>query len=302
MALGRREQRPSRGAPGLGRVVGVCSIGKTRGCTTVAVTVAWLIRSEGGCESYLVEADEHGGDLNSWWQLGAARSAAALTGRFKAGTPVLDAVAAAAAAGGLVPVVCTGSDGASVEGLMRSWSRNTSKNSERPLAERVVVIDAGRWHRRQMSNERLAVCDTVIALVEPTVVGVDRAKQALRDLEQCCDRVVLVQMGSKPYDADTVAEQIGAQVQTAALDKRAVLSVKEGDEKLGVGKSRTASSLRRLLWPEEQEPENSEDAPDGTDAVRGGGRLGPKGRQRPGGSLSGLAGAVEAEPAVSCDG
>ena len=110
-------------------VVGVCSLGKTVGCTTVAAALAWVVKAEAGVKTFLVEADESGGDLNSWWGLGMPRASAAMTGRIKSGMGMQAAAAASATAGGigLVRAVCTASDGAGVEPMVRTWAQEVAR-------------------------------------------------------------------------------------------------------------------------------------------------------------------------------
>lgn len=286
---GRRADAGS-GVLQLRGVVAVCGLGKVRGCTTVAATLAWLIDKETAAKGYLVEADEAGGDINSWWGLGTPRASAALTGRIKSGLDAAGAVEATALAGGLVAAVCTGSDGGGVEPMARSWSRNLKQRSkpitdpaaglEAPAEqqEQVVVLDTGRWHKKQRSADRVAVCDVAVALVDPTVEGIDRARLGLSDLQAKVPEVVVAQIGSKPYSAEQVSEQLGVAVETIELDARALRSVREGDAKLGLSKSRTAAGLRRLLWIQHQDEEASEPekpprsaAEKGEDAVEGDG-------------------------------
>ena len=58
------------------------------------------------------------------------------------------------------------------------------------------------------SVERVDLCDLVVALVEPSVAGIDRARLALGMLRQRCVGVVVAQMGSAPYGVSVVGEGI----------------------------------------------------------------------------------------------
>ena len=246
-------------------VVGVCGLGKVRGSTTVAAALAWLVDNETAATGYLVEADEAGGDLNCWWGLGTPRASAALTGRIKSGLGAVDAVEATALAGGLVAAVCTSSDGGGVEPMARSWSRNLKRRGQPAAAaeatavfepeasERIVVLDLGRWNKKQRSADRVAVCDVAVALVDPTVEGIDRARLSLGDLLAKVPEVLVAQIGSKPYSAEQVSEHLGVAVQEIELDAKALRSVREGDAKLGLAKSHTASGLRRMLWAQQED-------------------------------------------------
>ena len=249
-----------------GGVVGVCSVGKTAGCTTVAAALAWLMEVEAGVETFVVEADESGGDLNSWWGLGAPRASAAMTGRIKSGMKIGDAARASAAARGvgLVSAVCTSSDGAGVEPMVRTWVQQSRRGRAGGggAGGSLVVMDVGRWHKRQKSAERVDLCDLLVALVEPTVAGIDRACVALGMLRQRCGEVVVAQMGAKPYGVAVVAKELGCEVREITLDKRAARSVRFGDAKEGLAKSVTAESLRRLVAHVSGEPGDESDAGD----------------------------------------
>lgn len=239
-------------------VVGVCSVGKARGCTVVAVTLAWLLQTEAEADSVVVEADESGGDLNSWWGLGMPRASAAMTGRLKSGMEMQEAARSSASANGvgMVRVVCTSSDGAGVEPLVRTWAQQKRGENRRGAAESdsaVVVADLGRWNRRQRVAERVELCDLVVALVEPSVAGIDRAKTVLAALRQRCGRIVVAQVGSRPYSAGVVSRELDCEIRVVTIDKKAERSVSLGDPKEGLRKSRTARSLRRLMTGAEPE-------------------------------------------------
>ena len=233
-------------------VVGVCSVGKARGCTVVAVTLAWLLETEAKVESFVVEADESGGDLNSWWGLGVPRASAAMTGRLKSGMGMREAARASASAAGLglTRAVCTTSDGGGVEPMVRTWAQQKRGDAHRAMGRSepaMVAVDLGRWNKRQRGAERVELCDLVVALVEPSVAGIDRAKTMLPVLRQQCGEVVVMQVGTRPYGAGVVAKELDCKVRVVVIDNKAGRSVRLGDAREGLAKSRTAKSLRGLV-------------------------------------------------------
>ncbi len=247
-------RRGLREPTSLGPVIGVCSLGKTRGCTTLAVVAAALAETESTAHAYVVEFDPAGGDLNAWWGLGAARAGAALTGHLKAGSDLGDALRATAAGGGALPVVSIGSDGGTtVESLKRVWVARGDN------AEITVVVDAGRWHSRQLTMDRVSVVDTLIALVDPSVGGIDRARRTLKGLRDHVNEVIVAQIGSRPYGPTAVSEELGVDVTALRLNEQTTQKVMEGSSSLRLTRTPAAADLRKMLWPVAPDPDAAPD-------------------------------------------
>ena len=74
----------------------------------------------------------------------------------------------------------------------------------------LVVIDAGRWCRSQLTARRIIGCDVIAIVCQPTLAGVEAARALVDPIEAVTrQRPVLLLVGERPYTAAEVATATG---------------------------------------------------------------------------------------------
>lgn len=77
----------------------------------------------------------------------------------------------------------------------------------------LVVLDAGRWCRSQLTARRINGCDVIAIVCQPTLGGVEAARALVDPIEAVTgQQPVLLLVGDRPYSAAEVAAATGLDV------------------------------------------------------------------------------------------
>ncbi|GMU80106.1 MAG: hypothetical protein AMXMBFR46_28910 [Acidimicrobiia bacterium] len=113
----------------------------------------------------------------------------------------------------------------------------------------VVVADAGRWSRSQVTARRIMGCAVLGVVCAPTVHGIEHARWLIDPLRATFDvPVVVVVVGERGYGPDEVADALGVPVAgVVAWDRRGVNALFTSGASRGWSRCPLARTARTTL-------------------------------------------------------
>lgn len=227
--------------------VGVCSVKHSPGATTLAVALAAAWSADPAHPpAVVVEADPAGGDLAA--RLGIAREPGLSSLAASARHPgsVLDPVAHAQAlyAGGWVVPAPTSPEAA--EAAVRALAARLAASF---TGASLGVVDCGRWAPGSVVDPVLASADVALVVLRPDVAGIDHLCARLEALRRLAgERMALVLVGDRPYDAAAVAAVTGCRAVTSvAFDAAGAAGLSGAGRSAALRRSPLVRSARTLL-------------------------------------------------------
>lgn len=213
------------------------------GVTTAALALA----ASGGDDTLMVEIDPSGGSIECWTgtpsEPGLLRVASGLRRSLDAEVVVTGAR--------LVPpgvsVVHAPTSGRLAESTIAAiGERLTIAMAE---SDRMVILDAGRWCRTQSTARRIAGCDVVAIVCQPTLSGVESARALIEPMQAVTGQApVILLIGDRPYSAAEVSAAIGLTViGVLPWDPGSVNTLLTSGVGRGWSRSRLARSARTVV-------------------------------------------------------
>ncbi len=188
-------------------LIGLVSAKGSPGVTTAALVLAACA----GPDGLMIEIDPSGGSLESWTGVsgepGLVRVASGLRRSLDPSAVEHGAVSVPA---GVSSVLAPVSGQLAESTIAAIGERLTTAMDE---SERIVVLDAGRWCRSQPTARRIAGCDAVAIVCQPTIGSVEAARTLFDSLDATTAALVsLLLIGERPYSAAEVAAATGLPV------------------------------------------------------------------------------------------
>ncbi len=185
-------------------ILGLVSAKGSPGVTSIALALA----ARAGEHATLVEFDPSGGSIECW--TGAPHE----PGLSRVASSLRRSVDAEAVAIGVrqipngIRVVHAPTSGSVAESTIAAiGERLTVALADE---ESLVVVDAGRWCRSQVTARRVSGCDVIAIVCQPTLAGVEAARALIDPIEAVTGLwPMLVLVGDRPYSPAEVAAATG---------------------------------------------------------------------------------------------
>jgi MinD-like ATPase involved in chromosome partitioning or flagellar assembly len=191
-------------------LLAVASLHGSPGASTLAAALGHEL-NRGGRATLLVEADPDGGVLAARYDLPLSPSLTDLAGAARRTVEVSELAKYAQRLGGILPVVVAHPSAEQTASALRASAASLAQTFV--AADFNVVADVGRWRPDSPSLSIIEAASTVLVVARPSLEDVVRLT-SLASSGSVRDRVQVVLVGERPYDATQVTEATALSVLT----------------------------------------------------------------------------------------